>query len=452
MQAYVSDISYNSQIQDYELPKNNQLEIANQLNENKISFEALIKKANEDNKIEFNSESEIVNSQTPVNEKKSQENIKEEKVEKTEEKKEISEKKSVKKNEEESKTSETKEKSEENNVPVEINLSKTIIVENEENNKGQKEIKNLKNNEKLEINVNAEDIEVEVENIPASAIINITENLSENKIIKNQKEEKDTEIINVKDVKLTSNDSKEIINTKDLTTKKSKVEEKNFKLDKEGKISVKDLRTEPAEKTVEDKKPAQKLNFDVKINNENTATITMDYANQISDENILSLNNQTAASEGSNFQAMLNNQIQQNVPEFVKTGSIVLKNNDQGTINLVLHPDDLGNVKIHLSLDGKSVSGQIIVATKEAMEVFKDNAQTLREAFEKNGFDSANFNVSYNNNSGNNAQDFGNQFDDGNFLAKKIYGNNSSISAEVDTQLNEIISSKNDNYSVNIVA
>ena len=132
---------------------------------------------------------------------------------------------------------------------------------------------------------------------------------------------------------------------------------------------------------------------------------------------------------------------------------MILKDNNQGTINLVLHPDDLGNVKIHLSLDGKTINGHIIVATKEAMEVFKDNAQTLREAFVKNGFDGAEFNVSYNNNSsGNNGQEFSNQFDDGNFLAKKIYGNDLSSSGEIDSQLNDIISSKNDNYSVNIVA
>ena len=104
-------------------------------------------------------------------------------------------------------------------------------------------------------------------------------------------------------------------------------------------------------------------------------------------------------------------------------------------------------------MDGKTINGHIIVATKEAMEVFKDNAQTLREAFIKNGFDGADFNVSYNNNSsGNNGQEFSNQFDDGNFLAKKIYGNDLSSSGEIDSQLNDLISSKNDNYSVNIVA
>ena len=195
-----------------------------------------------------------------------------------------------------------------------------------------------------------------------------------------------------------------------------------------------------------------KLKADLEITGENTATITMDIA-QNAQNDILSLNNQTAASDGSNFRAMLNNQIQNNAPEFVKAGNLILKDNNQGTINLVLHPDDLGNVKIHLSLDGKTISGHIVVATKEAMEVFKDNAQTLREAFIQNGFDAANFDVSYNGNNQSGAnQNFGNEYNGNQFLAKKAYGFDSVDEAINDAFGNEDYSEKKSEYSINIVA
>ncbi len=171
------------------------------------------------------------------------------------------------------------------------------------------------------------------------------------------------------------------------------------KFDKDGKITVEDLRTK-SEKTdfealVKDIKEEKALKTEFKVTGENTATITMEYAQNDAQADILSLNNQSAGAQNSNFQAMLNNQIQANVPEFVKAGNIVLKDNNQGTINLVLHPDDLGNVKIQLSLDGKTVQGHIAVATKEALQVFRDNAETLREAFIKSGFENASFDVSY---------------------------------------------------------
>lgn len=169
--------------------------------------------------------------------------------------------------------------------------------------------------------------------------------------------------------------------------------------DKEGKITVEDLRTKSEEldfeTLVKDSKEEKPLKTELKVTGENTATITMEYAQNDAQADILSLNNQSAGAQNSNFQQMLNNQIQANVPEFVKAGNIVLKDNNQGTINLVLHPDDLGNVKIQLSLDGKTVQGHIAVATKEALQVFKDNAETLREAFIKGGFENASFDVSY---------------------------------------------------------
>ncbi len=190
------------------------------------------------------------------------------------------------------------------------------------------------------------------------------------------------------------------------------------------KISVIDMRTKVE---AQDSKPVEKTakNLKVEYTSDSTATVTMDLEQQMqyAGENILSLDNQTAASNGSDFQAMVNNQIQANIPDFVKTGTILLKDNDKGTINLVLHPDDLGNVKIHLSMDGKTVSAHITVNTKEALEVFKDNAQTLREAFAKNGYDTANFDVSYNGNSnGQGNQDFKDLYDGSEFMARNAYG------------------------------
>lgn len=447
MQAIVTDLSFNSNAGDYEVSKNSQT----QVKETKISFEALISQANEINKIEIDSNKDLNQNKAPVQEVKKEEPIEKKQIQ--DDKTEVSEdKKSTKKINEKEEAAENTETVEDEKLPVEMNIVNAVVIQKQEEKETKAEIKDdfiekksveqIVVDEKAGANLVAMDVSSEVElNNPELNLKNIKET-----------DDKELKITN-DNLETKSSDEKTPVNTKiDILENKLK-DGKTSKIDKEGKITVKDLRTEKVEEKIDDKKTAQKLNVDVKMNNSNTATITMDYANQISEENILSLNNQTAASDGSNFQAMLNNQIQQNVPEFVKAGSVILKDNNQGTINLVLHPDDLGNVKIHLSLDGKTINGHIIVATKEAMEVFKDNAQTLREAFIKNGFDGADFNVSYNNNSsGNNGQEFSNQFDDGNFLAKKIYGNDLSSSGEIDSQLNDIISSKNDNYSVNIVA
>ncbi len=447
MQAIVTDLSFNSNAGDYEVSKNSQT----QVKETKISFEALISQANEINKIEIDSNKDLNQNKAPVQEVKKEEPVEKKQIQ--DDKTEVSEDiKSTKKINEKEEAAENTETVEEEKLPVEMNIGNAVVIQKQEEKETKAEIKDdfieEKSVEQIAVDENAG------ANLVAMDVSSEVELNNPELNLKNIKETDDKELkITNDNLEIKSSDEKTPVNTKiDILENKLK-DGKTSKIDKEGKITVKDLRTEKVEEKIDDIKPAQKLNVDVKMNNSNTATITMDYANQISEENILSLNNQTAASDGSNFQAMLNNQIQQNVPEFVKAGSVILKDNNQGTINLVLHPDDLGNVKIHLSLDGKTINGHIIVATKEAMEVFKDNAQTLREAFIKNGFDGADFNVSYNNNSsGNNGQEFSNQFDDGNFLAKKIYGNDLSSSGEIDSQLNDIISSKNDNYSVNIVA
>lgn len=225
-----------------------------------------------------------------------------------------------------------------------------------------------------------------------------------------------------------------------------------------GNISVQDLRSDSEKQNAlllaENEKNSQnslKVS-NVQVSSDGTNFINMEM-NQAVSADVLSLNNQTAGANGSNFQAMLNNQIQSNISEFVKAGNIILKDNDQGQINLILHPDDLGNVKIHLSLDGKNISGQIIVSSKEALQVFKDNAETMREAFIKNGFDGANFDVAYNNSGAQSGNSSGFEQNDGTgLIARKMYSNaHESSEIGFDDGMNKEIE-KYSNYSVNIVA
>ena len=230
---------------------------------------------------------------------------------------------------------------------------------------------------------------------------------------------------------------------------KNQGDKKEFALDKEGKITVEDLRTEASDEP-SDKKSALRTS-EIKLTGENTAVMAVEL-NPNAEADVLSLNNQSAAADGSNFQAMLSNQLHNVAPEFVKAGNLILKDNNQGTINLVLHPDDLGNVKIHLSLDGKTLSGHITVATKEDLQVFKENAETLREAFIKNGFDTANFDVAMNNGgSFNQNMGFEGQNDGTNQIAKRLYG---SSGEGLNAELESIFENAEDisNYSVNIVA
>ncbi len=221
-------------------------------------------------------------------------------------------------------------------------------------------------------------------------------------------------------------------------------------LDKEQKISVEDQRTQKITALNESSKNENK-NFGKNSAEENNFMMQMNQENAVN-ENVLSMNNQSASSNGSNFQAMLSNQISQNASEIVKSGSIILKDNNQGTINLVLHPDDLGNVKIHLSMDGKTLSGHIAVTTKEALQVFKDNAETLREAFIKNGFDVSNFDVSLSNGSfaEHNSQEFL-QDESSNYFAKRVYESSVDDFSENSANYAEKFL-ENSNYSINIVA
>lgn len=97
----------------------------------------------------------------------------------------------------------------------------------------------------------------------------------------------------------------------------------------------------------------------------------------------------------SDFGAMLSNEIQTNAAEFVKTGSIILQDNNKGQINLILRPEELGNVKIQLELSDNQISAKIVVASKEAYDAFKQNMDALKNAFTQGGFDTNGFDLTW---------------------------------------------------------
>ena len=227
-------------------------------------------------------------------------------------------------------------------------------------------------------------------------------------------------------------DSKFVGNEKIVTNLKNT---KKFALDKEGKIIVTDLRTAPSE-NVQENVENTKGNFvtEVKFDGNNSAQMTLDLANNVQ-QNLTSSNTQSAAASNSNFQAMLTNQIQQNAYDFVKTGSIILKDNDVGSIKLILHPESLGNVKIDLQISDNTINGKIVVASQEAFNAFKDSMDSLKQAFMQSGYETSNFdlNLAGQNNSSNN---FANQQEnnDAKFQMARTYAEYSSagdVSSEV---------------------
>lgn len=178
----------------------------------------------------------------------------------------------------------------------------------------------------------------------------------------------------------------------------------------DSKISVHDLRThhlldESESKIASDKivqKAAEKkeINLSMQKQADGNIQMTMELAAK-AEQNITSSSAQTAGASGSNFQAMLSNAVQENAPDFVKAGNIVLKDNNQGSINLILRPEGLGNVKISLNLDDKNLSAQIMVNTKEAMEAFKESLPSLKQAFTESGFETGSFDLNFSNNQSN---------------------------------------------------
>lgn len=234
-------------------------------------------------------------------------------------------------------------------------------------------------------------------------------------------------------------------------------EEKLKQTKKSAKIQVTDLRTEKidsksAEIQVEKTKERKDFNLAYKKQNENTVQFTMDFSNSVN-QNITASDTQSAAANGSTFQNMLSNAIQANASDFVKAGNIVLRDNNTGSINLVMHPEKLGNVKIALNLSDKTVSASITVHSQEAYNAVKDSIAALKNAFAGSGFETGEFNLNFANQGGQFAQNHEQNSQNGQsqFFANRVY---SEYTADGGALADEKVARyvENNSYAVNIVA
>ena len=167
---------------------------------------------------------------------------------------------------------------------------------------------------------------------------------------------------------------------------------KSLEVEEKGVFTVYDERTKVESVEKKDFLVVSKENL-----TDNTLSLELNLS-ETAEKNILSSNSQTASADGSVFKEVLAQQIQYNAPDFVKAGNIVLRDNNQGVINMNLKPESLGNVKINLQISDKNITGQITVASKEAYEAFRQNLEVLKNAFTESGFDTASFNLNLSSN------------------------------------------------------
>ncbi len=80
--------------------------------------------------------------------------------------------------------------------------------------------------------------------------------------------------------------------------------------------------------------------------------------------------------------------------QIVKKASFILKDSNQGEIKLILKPESLGRVKIHLNMSENHLVGKIIVENSRVGQLFENNLSDLSRSFEEAGISSSSIEVS----------------------------------------------------------
>jgi len=82
------------------------------------------------------------------------------------------------------------------------------------------------------------------------------------------------------------------------------------------------------------------------------------------------------------------------IPEFVKQTGIILKEGGNGEIRLVLKPENLGSVRIRLTLSESSLEGRIVVDNNSVKEMVESSLDNLKNALRMEGYQTTSLEVS----------------------------------------------------------
>jgi len=74
------------------------------------------------------------------------------------------------------------------------------------------------------------------------------------------------------------------------------------------------------------------------------------------------------------------------IPEVVKQTGIILKDGGNGEIRLVLKPENLGSIRIRLSLSESSLEGRIVVDNNSVKELVESSLDNLKNALRLEGY------------------------------------------------------------------
>lgn len=164
----------------------------------------------------------------------------------------------------------------------------------------------------------------------------------------------------------------------------------------EDKINIIDERTtanlQTSQKSVVSKENAKTGNFvkTVEYDGNGNASVSMNVGQNLNQ--VVDVNGNPKTNE---FSALLSKEIQNSTQEIVQSGSMILKDNNAGTINLILKPESLGTVKIKLEISDNQITGKILVASKEAYDAFNQNLNVLKNAFIDSGFNAGGFDLAF---------------------------------------------------------
>ena len=98
---------------------------------------------------------------------------------------------------------------------------------------------------------------------------------------------------------------------------------------------------------------------------------------------------------GAAMENLLARELHQNFNgDIVRHASMILRNGGEGIIRLALHPETLGNVKIHLEMAENKITGHIFVESEESLNAFRKEIAALEQAFKDSGFAEATLDLS----------------------------------------------------------